>query len=122
MNPNLVTKLSVATASACFLGAFAAAFAGPPAGSYLRPVAPATVTPAKVDAAICSGCKTTPIVLVNSVGPAGKSHLVWTKVGTKHECTVCSGAIVAKNDGTTDQMSRNAMKCGPMACCVPATK
>ena len=121
MNPNFATKLSLATATACFLGAFAAAaFAGPPSGSYLRPVAP--ITPAKAATAVCSGCKTTPIVVANSVGPAGKGHVVWTKVGTKHECAFCSGAIVAKTDGTTDRMNREAMKCGPKACCVAATK
>ena len=74
MNPNLSTKLGLATATACFLGAFAAtAVAGPPSGSYLRPATPAS--PANVAAAACSGCKTTLIVVADSVGPAGKSHV-----------------------------------------------
>ena len=121
MNSNLTAKLRLAAATACFLGAFAAAaFAGPPPLLTIRPPAAA-----KVDTSTnlaCPACKTTDIRVAKQHGPAGKCTTEWTTVGMKHECAMCQGAITSAPAGTTDAMVRDALKCGPKLCCVSTTK
>jgi len=119
MNPNLSTKLSLATA--WFLGAFAAAaFAGPSTQFSNRPA-----TPAQTGASATAGCpasKTTDIRVAASRGPAGKSTTEWTAVGATHECTKCQGGVGTTKSGTADTMVRDAAMCAPRACCVSTTK
>jgi len=121
MNSNLSTKLSIAVASACFLGAFAAAALAGPAPQFFQ----RTATSAKADspaALACPSCKTTDIYVATQHGPAGKGTTEWTTVGKKHECAMCSGAIDSDKAGTADTMVRDALKCGTKPCCVATTK
>ena len=121
MNSNLTAKLSLATATACFLGAFAvAAFAGPPPQLTIRPPAAA-----KADTSTnlaCPACKTTDIRVATQHGPAGKNSTEWITVGMKHECAMCQGAVTSAKAGTTDAMVRDALVCGPKLCCVSTAK
>ena len=121
MNANLATKLSLAAATACFLGAFAAAaFAGPSTQWAIRPPAPAKADSSTTLA--CPACKTTDIRIAQQHGPAGKGTTEWGTVGSKHACALCQGAITSTNTGTTDAMVRNALQCGTKLCCVSTTK
>ena len=121
MNSNLTTKLSVAAATACFLGAFAAAaFAGPPPQLTIRP--PAAAKADTSTSLACPACQTTDVRVAREHGPAGKSSTEWTTVSTQHECAMCQGAITSAKAGTTDAMVRDALKCGPKLCCVSTTK
>jgi hypothetical protein len=102
-------------------GLFAvAALAGPGPQYSNRPAAkpgakseaPKTEAPS---AAKCDGCKTTPVWVMGDRVPAGKGvglHVV----GTKHECSRCSGAVATENGKVKNNMAHNAA-CGPLLCC-----
>lgn len=121
MNSNLTTKLSIATATACLIGAFAAAaFAGPPPQLTIRP--PAAAKAEVAPNTDCPACKTSDIRVARQSGPAGKSTTEWTTVATKHECSMCQGAMTSAQSGSTDSMVHNAMNCGPKLCCVAKTR
>ena len=98
-----------------------AALAGPPPQFWNRPAAkspsPATVANKTESAkpAKCDGWKTTPIWVAGDRLPAGKGVGVRV-VGSKHECTGCTGAVVKEHATMKDTMTHNT-RCQSLLCC-----
>jgi len=60
----------------------------------------------------CKGCKTAMVHTSKHVGPRGKGHDIWFKVGSKHTCDECKGEITVVKGKTEDSMQLDCAKCG----------
>lgn len=69
--------------------------------------------PMKRDNAMaCAGCKTVTLRKTKWVGPAGKTHLEWFDVGTKHSCGHCGGELRVADGVIKNSMKANCALCG----------
>ena len=122
-------------AAALFTGLAALSIAGPGPQYWSRTKSTTPVQKAEViktadlNAMACAACKTTAIEEFKSTNPNGRPPLSWVQTGTKHDCAMCGGSIVAVKGKTTDTMGYNCKMCSEVApvCCVatpnaPATK
>lgn len=64
------------------------------------------------DAMACAACKTVTLRKTKWVGPAGKTHLEWFDVGTKHSCAHCGGEFRVVDGVMTNSMKANCTLCG----------
>ena len=87
--------------------------------------AKATVSAAKsADAAAmaCPSCRTSDIVVYRPGGAGGKVPARYDKIGTKHTCSACGGAVTTVRGNTTNDMTANCpirakAKAASAACC-----
>ncbi len=101
------------------------AIAGPAPEIMTKPVTTAkeaaNVKPEDAIVMVCSACKTVTVRETKWVGPAGKAHLEWFDVGSKHACGHCGGTIKVVKGKTTDSMQHNCTLCGEGAAFCSAT-
>lgn len=101
------------------------AIAGPAPETKTKPVTTAeeaaNVKPGSAVVMVCSACKTVTVRETKWVGTAGKAHLEWFDVGSKHSCGHCGGTIKVVKGKTTDSMQHNCTMCGEGAAFCSAT-
>jgi hypothetical protein len=133
MNQELFTKPGLVTAIALVASAFAAtSCAGPGphhhgnrgAISPMSDTAPHHAAAARDGdlPAACAGCTTTPKKVYTDRGPAGKSVVVSSIAGTKHECTFCHAANAAAKSAGTARPPAHAPQCIEKQCCLVAAR
>ena len=79
------------------------------------------VKPSNTIVMACSACKTVAIT-ERRVVPGAKAGTALFNIGSKHECTMCGGAITTVNGQTTGTMQGNCKLCASVAapCCAPS--
>ena len=76
--------------------------------------AKAAAQPAKsadTPAMTCANCKTSDIVQHRPSAAGGKVPARDDKIGTKHTCSACDGAVTTVRDNTTNDMTANCPVC-----------
>jgi hypothetical protein len=79
----------------------------------------ASANTAKPGAMVCDKCKTTPVTEYRPSQAGGKVPARFDRVGTKHTCDGCGGAITSVRGKTTNDMKANCPTCAPAGpgCC-----
>lgn len=85
-------------------------------------IAAPAATPADNPAMACASCKTIDVTQSRPSGAGGKVAARNDKIGTKHSCTACGGAVTTVRGNTTNEMTANCPICAKAkaasaACC-----
>ncbi len=132
---NLKNRLGLGTVLALTIGIGSSAFAGPSpqywqqmeqirAENAAKVKTVASAKAAKPGAMACEKCRTTAVTEYRSSQAGGKVPARFDRVGTKHTCDGCGGAITSvRGKTTTNDMKANCPTCAkavPTCCTVGA--
>lgn len=83
--------------------------------SIAQPSAPAVTAPAMG----CNACNDTVVTAISATNTSGKLAPHSVTVGSKHECSMCGGAITTSGGKTTTAMTANCPVCANAkpSCC-----
>lgn len=120
--------LGFGTVLALTLGIGSSAFAGPSPQYWQQmekiraenaTMRVASAKTPKPGAMACEKCKTTPVTEYRPSQAGGKVPARFDRVGTKHTCDACGGAITSVRGKVTNDMKTNCPTCGKAAptCC-----